>query len=254
MSSLVPHTRPSAGTSRNRRRPLAALAAVTLLTLLAACSGGGDGGSADSAALQERLDTARTTIDDAETLDLSLATDSVPDGVSGLLSAVGKGNHSPAFQGDVKVSTGGSSLSAEVIAVDGTVYAKTSFAPVFLTIDPASLKAPDPAVLLDAENGVSSILQQTDGLAEGDRSRDGEDVLTTITGTLPGSVVAQILPSADPDSEFEVSYRLDDDDVLRDARMSGPFYGEGSSVTYTLTVTTSDEPVEITAPPATGGS
>lgn len=249
--ALAPQTRPSvAGT---RRRPLAALAAATLLTLLAACSGN-DGGSTDTAALQERLDTAKTAIDDAETIELALSTDSVPDGVSGLLSATGKGNHSPAFEGDVKVSTGGSSLSAEVIAVDGTVYAKTSIAPVFLTIDPASLKAPDPAVLFDPEDGVSSILQQTDDLAEGDRSRDGQDVLTTITGTLPGSVVARILPTADEDAEFEVSYRLDDDDVLRDARMSGPFYGESSSVTYSLSLTTSDEPVEIAAPAATGGS
>lgn len=254
MSILTLRSRPSVVASASGRRPLALLGAAALLTLVAACSGGDSAGSTDTAALQARLDTAKTVIDDAETIDLALSTDSVPDGVSGLLSATGQGNHSPAFTGDVKVSTGGASLSAEVVAVDGKVYAKTSVAPVFLTIDPASLKAPDPAVLLDTEDGVSSILQQTDDLAEGDRSRDGEDVLTTITGTLPGSVVARILPSAAEDSEFEVSYRLDDDDVLRDARMTGPFYGESSSVTYSLTLTTSDEPVEITAPAATGGA
>ena len=33
-------------------------------------------------------------------------------------------------------------------------------------------------------------------LAEGKQSRDGKDVLTTITGTLPGSVVRTIIPSA----------------------------------------------------------
>ena len=116
--------------------------------------------------------------------------------MTGLLSAKGKGNHSPAFEGKVKVVTGGSSLDADVIAVKGKVCAKTSFAPVFLTIDPASLKAPDPAALLDTDTGITQILAKTTKLTEGGKSRDGYDVLTTIKGALPGSVVKDIIPSA----------------------------------------------------------
>jgi lipoprotein LprG len=223
--------------------------------LLAGCTGGGDDTSGtDTAALQQRLDTAKKAIDDAETVQVSLATDQVPDGVSGLLSAKGTGNHSPAFQGDVKVSTGGATISAEVVAVDGKVYAKTGITPVFLTIDPATLKAPDPAGLLDPDTGLTQILAQTKSLEEGKRSRDGKDVLTSITGTLPGSVVAKIIPSASTQDTFDVTYRLTDDDELRDATMSGPFYGDGTDVTYTVRLTTSDEPVDITAPSRTGGA
>lgn len=223
--------------------------------MLAGCTGGDDAGDGtDVAALQGRLDAAKTTIDDAETVEVSLSTSAVPDGVSGLLSAEGRGNHSPAFVGDVKVSTGGATLSAEVIAVDGTVYAKTGITPDYLTIDPASLRAPDPAGLLDADTGLTQILVQTEDLDEGERSRDGEDVLTSITGTLPGDVVAQIIPSASVDATFDVTYRLTDDDVLRDASMSGPFYGGSADVTYTVRLATSDEPVEIEAPARTGGS
>ncbi len=223
--------------------------------LLAGCTGGGDDPSGtDVAALQQRLDTAKQAIDDAETVEVSLATDQVPDGVSGLLSAKGTGNHSPAFQGDVKVSTGGATISAEVVAVDGKVYAKTGITPVFLTIDPATLKAPDPAGLLDPDTGLTQILAQTKDLEEGKRSRDGEDVLTSITGTLSGSVVATIIPSASTQDTFDVTYRLTDDDELRDATMSGPFYGDGTDVRYTVRLATSDEPVDITAPPRTGGA
>jgi lipoprotein LprG len=230
---------------RLRNVLLPCLAAV-LLTV-AGCSGGSDG-DADPAALAKRLSAARTAIDSAETVKVSLSTSSLPDGVTGLLSAKGEGNHSPAFKGTVKVVTGGSSLSADVVAAEGKVKAKTSFAPLYLTVDPATLKAPDPASLLDPENGITQILEKTTKLTEGKKSRDGSDVLTTIKGRLPGSLVKTIIPSADADKTFTVSYRLTDDDELRDATLKGPFYPGAGSVSYTVELTTSDTPVDIELP------
>lgn len=211
------------------------------------CSGSSDS-TVDPAKLQARLTEAKKTIDDAETITISLATKSLPSGVTGLLSAKGKGNHSPAFEGKVTVVTGGTSLGAEVVALDGQVYAKTSFAPVFLTIDPASLKAPYPASLLARDTGITQILAKTDKLTQGGQSRDGKDVLTTIKGILPGSLVRDIIPSAAADQTFAVTYRLDDTDVLRDATLTGAFYPQGGDVTYTVVLTTSDTPVTIEKP------
>jgi lipoprotein LprG len=74
------------------------------------------------------------------------------------------------------------------------------------------------------------------------------DVLTTIPGTLPGSVVRAILPSAKTTASFPVTYRLTEDNELRDASISGPFYPDVANVTYDLAVTTSSEPVSITLP------
>ena len=216
--------------------------------LLAGCQGDSDDKKADTSELQKRLSAARTVIDEAETVDVSLAAKSLPDGTTGLLSATGQGNHSPAFKGKVKVVTGGSTLSADVVSAEGTLKAKTSFSPLFLKIDPASLGAPDPAALLDAENGVTQILDQTKDLEQGEKSRDGSDVLTTINGTLPGSVVSAIIPSADETKSFNVAYRLTEDDVLRDATITGPFYPGGDNVTYTVKLATSDEPVTIKVP------
>jgi lipoprotein LprG len=73
-------------------------------------------------------------------------------------------------------------------------------------------------------------------------------VLTSITGTLPGSLVKTIIPSADDAASFDVTYRLTDDDELRDATISGPFYPNGGDVTYKVELTTSDEPVTIKLP------
>lgn len=224
------------------------LTLVATVLILAGCQGGSDEKQTDTSALAQRLSAARTTIDAAETVDISLATKSLPDGVTGLLSATGQGNHEPAFKGTVKVVTGGSTLSAEVVSVGGTLKAKTSFSPVFLEIDPASLKAPDPAVLLDTEDGITQILEETERLEDDGQSRDGSDVLTTITGTLPGDVVQTVIPSADASATFDVKYRLTDDDELRDATIRGPFYPEGGDVTYNVKLATSDEPVTIKVP------
>jgi lipoprotein LprG len=215
---------------------------------VAGCQGDSGSEKTDTSELQKRLSAARATIDEAETVDISLTTKSLPDGVTGLLSATGQGNHSPAFKGEVKVVTGGSTLSADVVSAEGTLKAKTSFSPLYLEIDPASLKAPDPAALLDAETGVTQILDKTEALKAGDESRDGSDVLTTITGTLPGSLVRTIIPSADAEQTFDVTYRLTDDDELRDATLTGPFYPEGGDVTYTVKIATSDKPVTIKVP------
>lgn len=222
--------------------------------LLAGCSGSSDSSDdsgkkdGNTSELTGRLAAAKKTLDSAETIEISLATKTLPDGVTGLLSAAGKGNHSPAFEGKVTVITGGSSLAADVIAVGGKVYAKTNFAPTFLTIDPASLKAPDPASLLSADDGISQILVKTESVSDGGKSRDGKDVLTTIKGTLPGSVVATIIPSAAAGQTFTVVYRLNDDNQLRDATLTGKFYPEGGNVTYTVGLSTSDTPVTVKAP------
>jgi lipoprotein LprG len=198
--------------------------------------------------LKERLTEARVKIDEAETISLSLSAKNMPDGTSGLLSATGSGNHSPAFKGNVKVVTGGATVTAEVVAVGSEVMAKPSFAPIFLKVDPASLKAPNPAALFETSIGFSQVLVETKGLKEGDKSRDGKEVLTTITGSLPGSIVRAILPSADVKASFPVTYRLTDDNELRDASISGPFYPGVADVTYDIAVTTSSEPVSITLP------
>lgn len=235
---------------RTRHLILPVLAAALVLS---GCSGGSSDDKGDPTKLQARLAAAKKTIDSAETITISLATKKLPSDVTGLLSAEGKGNHSPAFDGTVTVLSSGTSLDADVVAVDGKVYAKTSFAPVFLDIDPASLEAPDPASLLAKDDGITKILLDTDALTQDGQSRDGKDVLTTITGTLPGSVVKDIIPSAAADKTFTVAYRLDDDDVLRDATLKGPFYPQGGDVTYTVKLTTSDEAVTIERPARSGG-
>lgn len=198
--------------------------------------------------LQDRIDSARQVLDDAKSIQFSMSTDELPSGVDGLLEADGVGTHVPAFEGTVRVAAAGGSISADVVSIDGDVRAKIGFSPIFIPLDPSSFGAPDPAQLIDAESGVSSFLTATDDVAEGDEARAGDEVLTTISGTLPGSAVAAVIPSADDSADFDVVYGLTDDDELRTAVLTGPFYPDAAEVTYSLTLDPSAEIVEITAP------
>ncbi|GAA3548346.1 hypothetical protein AFL01nite_23820 [Aeromicrobium flavum] len=224
------------------------LLTATLLSstlLLTACTGD-DGESGDAT---KRLDAAAEALAAAKSLDISIATKALPDGTRGLLSAKGVGDQSPAFDGDVKIVAGGATIGAEVIAVGGKVYAKTGFSPIWSLLDPASLGAPDPADLVgtDADSGLAGLLRATADVETGDKSRDGETVLTEIEGDIPGERIATLIPTADQAEDFDVTYRLTDDDELHDAKITGPFYGT-EDVTYTVTLQPRDEPADITAP------
>lgn len=234
--------------SRTRAQTRAVLVAVLLPLALTACSDEQGPSDEPTADVQDRLDAARTVLDEAASIDFSLTTDVLPSGTPGLLSATGVGNHDPAFRGDVTVSAVGQNVDAEVVSVDGQVRAKLGFAPSYVPLDPASVGAPDPATFFDRETGVSRWLTTTEDPVLGDQTRAGEEVLTEVSGTLPGDVVQAVVPTADAAADFDVTYDLTDDDVLRTATITGPFYPGGEDVTYDLAVDASDEPVDIQAP------
>lgn len=213
---------------------------------LSGCSGD-DKPKTDDSTLAPRLANAKAALDKAETIDVDLSTESIPDGVTGLLSATGRGNHSPAFKGTVKVVVGGSTIDADITSVDGEVFAKIGFLPLS-PIDPADYQAPDPATLIATSGGISDLLTSSTDLLDGGKSRAGETVLSAIKGKLSGKVVKTLVPSADATKPFTVTYRLNDDDELQDASIRGPFYPDSGSITYSVKVATSDTPVTITKP------
>lgn len=229
-------------------RRLLTSAAVAALLLVTGCTGGDD--PDETVSPEDRLAHAAEAIEQAPSLEISLRTDRLPTGTRGLLSADGVGDHSPAFDGEVQVVAGGATIGAEIVSVDGKVWAKTGLSPVWAPLDPADFGAPDPADLVgvDADSGLAGLLGHTDDLRGGEKSRDRELVLTEVTGTIPGERIAALIPTADDAGEFRVTYRLTDEDTLHDATLTGPFYAGADEVTYTLSLTPRDEPATIGAP------
>lgn len=220
------------------------LLAVTLVLALTACSGSSSVKQPDLSP-QERLAQAKRSLDAASYIGFTLTAAELPSYISGLLSASGTGTHAPAFTGKVKVQTG-VDISAPLIALNGNVYAKLPFAG-WSELNPADYGAPDPASLMDRRSGLSSLLPATTGLTTGDSQRSGDKVLTSITGTLPGSAVQHVFPSAATDS-FTVDYTLAADNTLVGAKIVGPFYSGQPDVTYTIDLNLDADAVDINAP------
>lgn len=223
------------------------------LCLLGAAACSGDSGSPSPTQQAEltpaqRLAAAKSTVDAATSLHLTLTSSNVPDDASGIVSAEGVGTHPPAFQGTFNVKIRGVQADAEVTAVGGDVWAKLPFVPGTNKIDPAQFGLPDPAGLFSPDTGLTTLLTATTDLKAGGQTRKGAEVLTTITGTLPGSAVVDLFRIGDRTGSYATTYGLTDTNELRQVELTGPFFGARSESTYNLTLDQYDQPVTISPP------
>ena len=228
--------------------PLALALAGTLA--LSACSDDGKAKGAEDKSPQEVLEAAATTLNETSGVNLTLTTTDLPDGVSGITKADGVATNAPAFEGTITVIFAGQSVDVPVVAVDDVVYAQIPFAPGWQDIDPGEYGAPDPAALISAEAGFSSLLGVTTDLEEGETVRGGADnteVLTTFTGTVPGTAMKKVIPSSSGDS-FDAEYLVSDDGELRQAVLTGVFYPKSAEMTYTVDFADYGTSKDIVAP------
>jgi len=233
------------------RRLVPSLAAVLAIGVLVGCSDDEKEPGEDDPTPEEILTSAKEILDETTGVEIGLSTDELPSGVTGVKSAEGVGVHPSAFEGSFDLSVNGLPATAEVIAVDGTTYARNSLLlPDWTEIDPEDYGAPDPANLMDPESGFSALLSDTTDAEEGESVRGGEDnkeIFTEYTGSVPSEAVEALIPTAEGD--FDVTYTISEDGELREAVIAGAFYGDDEDdVTYTLTLDEYGTEKEITAP------
>lgn len=231
-----------------RARSIAAAVLVAGVTL-SACTGSDDEPGETGGSPEEVLAQAKETIDETPGVRINLTTSDLPPGVQGIAGAEGIGTQDPAFDGTIKVFFAGTNVEVPVIAVDGRVYAQIPLVPGWSDIDPTEYGAPDPAGLMDSETGLSSLLTATEDVEEGESVRGGSgnrEVLTEYTGTVPGEVVQNIIPSASGD--FDAVYTVTDEGELRTAALTGVFYPDTEPMTYTVGFDDYGTEKEITAP------
>jgi lipoprotein LprG len=233
-----------------RRHALVALAlsvAVTS-TALAGCSGGDKEAKADTSGPRV-LAAAKKKIDETSGVHLALTTPKLPDGVSGVLSADGDLTRTPAFEGELKVLFSGLTATVPVISVGGKVYAKIP--PLQTTwneVDPGDYQAPDPATLIDPDQGVPNWLTAATNVETGEKKREGKQVVIVYTASLPGEAVKSAIPTATAQRSFDAEFRIDQDGKLVGGTFTGPFYGSGGDVVYDLEVTDYGLTKDIKAP------
>ncbi|MCW2767292.1 MAG: LppX LprAFG lipoprotein [Nocardioides sp.] len=223
------------------------LGALSILAL-SACSGTDEPVSTGKSPA-EVMALAKDKLDTTTGLHLSLKTDNLPDGVTGIKAAEGVANHEPAFDGKITVVLSGQAVEVPVIAVDGKVHVQLPLTPGWQDIDPGDYGAPDPAQLMSPDAGFSALLPATTGLADGGSVRGGVDnkeVLTKYTGSVPDTAVANVIPTAH--GAFEAAYTITASGELRQAELTGDFYDNGSSMTYTVGFDEYGTQTDISAP------
>lgn len=235
----------------NARTPLSRSIALTVAALAAALvltsCGADDATETDGADVTAALAAAKAAFDAAPSVHLVMSTDARPTSGNAVLGAEGDLTQQPAFQGEVSVLLFGGSVKVPVIAVDGKVYAKI-LTPTYGDIDPAEYGAPDPADFADPETGISALLTRLEDAEQTGEKRDGNKVVTTYAGTLAGSWVASIIPSADQDARYRTVIGIDQEDRIATLAITGPFFEGSGDVTYDLSFDDYDKNVKISAP------
>ena len=228
-----------------RLRPLAAvLVAAALAT--AGCS---EAGVAQTSPPDERLEDASAALDAAGSVTLDLSSRDVPERENGVTAAQGQGvisEEEPKFRGTITGTIEGVPGTIEVVAIGETTWMKF-FTPEYEEADLESLGAPNPAMFFHPGDGISSMLPATQDPQPGPDVREGSEVLGTITGALPGATISQVLGLGDGTGTFDAVYGLTENDQLRTATLTGPFF-DGATSTYTLVISDYGSPVEITRP------
>ena len=227
-----------------------ALSALCLVGV-AACSGdGGTSGPTQQAELTpaQRLAAAKTKVDAAESVHLKLTSANVPKDASGLVSADGWGKHPPAFKGTFKVSIKGVQADAELTAIGSDVWAKLPLIPGTNKINPADFGFPNPADLFAPATGITTLLPATTGAAAGEKKRQGSEIVTPISGTIPGQKVVDLLKFGSAAGTYQATFALTDSQELRSVELVGPFFGTGTSTTYTVTLDQYGVPTTIEKP------
>lgn len=233
------------------KRPTLAVTALALALTASACVGQKEDKEPISKdkSPAEVMEMAKKELDDTSGLEISIEAEDLPNSVQALEKAEGTGVHPAAFEGEITVSVAGLPIDADVVAVDDKVYAKLPGAD-WATIDPADYGAPDPAILMATDNGLSDLLVETKGLKQGKEERGGDDnkdVFVTYTGTLTGDQVSRLIPTADGDS-FDVRYLIDSDGRLREAEITGVFYEDTDEMTYVIDLDDYGTEKDIKAP------
>ncbi|KQS66193.1 LppX_LprAFG lipoprotein [Modestobacter sp. Leaf380] len=223
-----------------------ATTAVLLLTALvtAACGGGSDESAADL------LSRAKTTLDDAASVHFVLTSEGAPSGGTSVVGGEGDIARPASFAGTLQVQALGSAIDAQVVSVDGTVYAQLPLTSGFSVVDPATLGFGDPGALIDPDDGISQLLTAVESPERGEESRVDGEVVTQVTGQLPGDLVEALLTTEDPAQPVDAVFSIaSDSGELRQVQLTGPFFAAGEDAGYTIVLSDFGADVQITAPP-----
>lgn len=242
---------------RTFARTAPAALAVIALSLTGCVAKGKDDNVAQAGTPGATAPSARDTLldgkkvyDDAASVHLVLESENVPDDVDSVRGADGVGTHAPAFQGEFKARGMGMNMTIPVTSVDGKSYVKLPLTPGYQEKDMKSMGAIDPATLFAKDQGIDKVITETTDVEyDGDKKRDGNEVVQGIKGKVPGKAMKEVLGMGFDNATYDIKYLLTDPaHQITTVEVVGPFYKESENNTYRLKLDRYGEQVSITKP------
>lgn len=214
--------------------------------VVAALSGCGSTPAADPHPL---LQQAKRTIDATPSLHFVL-TSSGASG-SGTLITGGEGDalRPDSFAGSLRVLRSGFALTVKILSTGGQFMVELPFVAHYEKANPSDYGFGDPALLLDPDKGLSSLLVDTLSAQTADRDRYNGEELDEVVVSLPGDRVAALLTSADKSKPVNgrIGIAVDSHQVRR-VVLTGPFFDASKDSTFTVVLDRYGENVTITPP------
>jgi len=150
---------------------------------------------------------------------------------------------STAFQGNAKVVMGGADVDADLIVLDGTLYAALT-PNNWLDMGPAA-DVYDPSVVLNPSSGLAGLLGSlTDAKADGLETVGGVPTVR-ITGNVSADSVHKLIPQVKGSSPMPATVWIEKDEPHQLVQ-SKVDQSEGNSIA--LTLSDWDKPVTVTKP------
>jgi len=169
-----------------------------------------------------------------------------------IVGGEGDAKRPASFAGKLDVSFEGLPLALNVVSVAHTFYVKLPLSTGFEITDPAKYGFNDPAVFLDPDRGLSTMLAQARAPSLGEPDRYQGEELQEVRAQLPGDLVAGLLTNADagrPRRDVPVTLGITaGSHELRRAVLTGLFFSPEKTSTYTLILDRYGEDVNIKPP------
>jgi len=219
--------------------------AVVLTVALAACGGGGASGANPTSLLS----SAKAKLDATSAAHFTLSsTNATTSGGTTITGGSGDLQRPDRLRGALNLVVNGFKADVKIVAIGDAVYAELPFSTKYSKINPASFGLGNPGQLLDPQHGLSSLLSAATGAKVTGQQRINGELVDQVSATVPGSAVP-VVPDADPSAPVQVTASIDPGNhELRQVTLTGPFIQAGTQTTFTVTLTSYGENVQISAP------
>jgi lipoprotein LprG len=195
------------------------------------------------------LRDGKQSVDSASGLHFTLTSQNVTGTGPLITGGQGDARRPNSFSGTLTVVDSGFTVTVNIVSTGGVFYAETPLTLGYAKTDPSAYGFGDPAQLLDPNHGLSSLLAACTGATLGTADRLNGELLDEVMCSIPGTLVAKLLTSADSSKAVQATIGVDDSThQLRRVSLVGPFFDKAHPSTFTVVLDKYGENVTITPP------